>query len=527
MLRIKNIKLEINENESALKQKIINILKAKPSEINSYKITKKGLDSRRGAKLTYIYTVDVDIKYEYLYLENKNVSIVDIYEYNVQKVENTGNRPVIIGTGPGGLFAGIILAEAGLNPIIIEMGKDVDRRKEDIDLFWDTGVLNKTSNVQFGAGGAGTFSDGKLTTSVNDKRRVKLMKELIDAGSPKEIEYLSKAHVGTDILIEVVRNICHKIESLGGEILYETKFIDFDYNDDKLEKITVEHFGNTREIMCEHMILAIGHSARETFYMLHERKLTMTPKHFSVGVRIEHKQSEVNVCQYGKASEVLKNAADYKLSTHINEDRGVYTFCMCPGGVVVGATSEEHQVVTNGMSYYARAEENANSALLVSISPKDYKGDIHPLNGIVFQRELEKQAYIVGGENYNAPIQRVEDFLNKEKTKALGHITPSYTPGTTFADLHDCFPEFINVALEKALIDLGEKMPAFKDPDAIMTAVESRSSSPVTMFRDEERYMANIYGIYPCGEGAGYAGGIVSAAIDGIKCAEKLLENIK
>ncbi|MGL5020813.1 MAG: NAD(P)/FAD-dependent oxidoreductase [Mycoplasmatales bacterium] len=527
MLRIKNIKLEIDHHENSLKDKIIKILNIKSSDIKSWKISKKGLDSRRGAKLIYNYTVDVLVDYEYLYLENKNVNIIEEYKYDVPKINNDGPRPIIVGSGPGGLFSGIILAEAGLNPIIIEMGKDVDSRKKDIDLFWKTGKLDVTSNVQFGAGGAGTFSDGKLTTSVNDKRRVKLMEELINAGAPSEIEYLSKAHVGTDILINVVRNICNKIEKLGGTIMYETTFVDLTNNDNKLESIDIkDKSGNITNILCNHLILAIGHSSRKTFYKLFEKGVDMKAKHFSVGVRIEHKQSDVNICQYGKAIDKIKTAADYKLSTHANEDRGVYTFCMCPGGVVVGATSEENQVVTNGMSYYARAEENANSALLVSIKPEDYNGLENPLNGIVFQRELEKKAFELGGKNYNAPIQTVGDFLDNKKSIKLGSINPSYLPGTTLSNLHDCFPDFISDALVVALNDLGEKMPVFANHDAVMTAVESRSSSPVTIMRDKDKYMCNIFGIYPCGEGAGFAGGIVSAAIDGIKCGEKVLENI-
>lgn len=524
MLRIKSIKLKVHEPESILMDRVIKMLKIKKSEIKSLKISKKSLDSRKAQNLAYIYTVDVECSMEYLYTEHKDVSIVEDYVYEVPKMELKNNRPIVVGSGPGGLLATLILAEAGLKPIMIEQGKDVDARMKDVSHFMKTGELNVDSNIQFGAGGAGTFSDGKLTTGVNDKRREKLMRELVLCGAPEEVKYLARAHIGTDILIDVVREMCSKIIELGGEIRYNTKFIDFKTTDNKVSSIDVQSNDKIETIECEHLVLALGHSARHTFEMLYNNKINMSAKPFSVGVRIEHKQNEVNDCQYGSQACNL-DAANYKLSTHLDNGRAVYTFCMCPGGVVVSASSEEGRLVTNGMSYYARDLENSNSALLVSITPDDFNGHENPLGGIKFQRDLEEAAFKLGGSNYNAPIQRVEDFLNNEVTQTSSHINPSYEPGTTYANLHDCLPEFITDALKVGLRDLGDKMSVFKDMDAIMTAVESRSSSPVTIHRDE-KHMANIYGIYPCGEGAGFAGGIVSAAIDGIKCAEKVMENI-
>lgn len=523
MLRIRNIKLKINESEKNIDKKLSKALKCNPKEIISWSINKKALDSRRKDNIKYIYTIDVKVKNETKYKNLPNVSVVEEFFYTVEKV-NSDIRPVVVGSGPAGLFTALILAEANLKPIIIEQGKNVDQRKIDVDTFMKTGTLKPDSNIQFGAGGAGTFSDGKLTTGVNDRRREKLMRELIEAGAPKEIEYLSKAHIGTDILIEVVKNLCLKIEQLGGEFMFSTKFIDFETENNKLKTITIIK-NNVQEILpCTHLILALGHSARDTFEMLYKNSITMKAKPFSVGVRIEHPQSAVDLCQYGDLHTSL-DTASYKLSTHLDDGRAVYTFCMCPGGVVVPASSEPNRLCTNGMSYYARDLENANSALLVSITPEDFEGDKHPLNGMYFQRKLEEQAFILGGSNYFAPAQRVEDFLLKQPTIEFSKVIPSYQPGVTPTDLHNCLPDFISDALSIGINDLAKKMSVFNNPDAVLTAIESRSSSPVTILRDEN-FMSNIYGTYPCGEGAGYAGGIVSAAIDGIKCAEQVLKNI-
>lgn len=524
MLSIKNIKLELYEDEKLLKSKILKKLKIDEYDLIEYHIVKKSIDSRNKNNVHHIYNVNVNTTWNNKLLKIKGVEEAKEYEYKVEKV-NYQKRPIIIGTGPAGLLAGIILAEAGLNPILIEQGKEVDQRKKDIDEFWKTGKLNTSSNVQFGAGGAGTFSDGKLTTGISNPKKHKLVQELILAGAPEEIRYLGKPHIGTDILIEVVRNLCTKITSLGGEILYETTFLSFEQKDNQITKIEIEKKNKVVDkIETDYLILAIGHSARETFYELQNKNIAMKPKPFSVGVRIEHLQSEVNKGQYGEAACKL-DAASYKVNTHLKE-RSVYTFCMCPGGVVVGAASEEGRLTTNGMSYFSRNEKNSNAALLVNVLPSDFNGEENPLNGIKFQRELEELSFIAGGKNYYAPAQKVGDFLNDKVTTKFGKVEPSYLPGVTKANLNDIFPKFITESLKEGIKQLENKMAIYKDEEAVLTGIESRSSSPVTILRDEN-FMSNIYGIIPCGEGAGYAGGIVSAAIDGIRCAEKVIEQIK
>lgn len=524
MLRIRDIKIGILEDESKIYEEIFKKYKIKKNMIKRHVIVKKGIDSRKKSNVFYTYTIDIMLDNEYDYIDQKGITLVEPYEYEIDKV-NSKIRPIIIGTGPAGLLAGLILAESGLNPILIERGCDVDTRKKDIENFWENRELDLNSNVQFGAGGAGTFSDGKLTTGINNPRKLKLIEELIEAGAPDEIRYAAKPHIGTDILIDVVRNIDMKIKKLGGEIFYKTKFIDYQTKNNKITSIVVEDKEGQKKIDCKYLILAIGHSARDTFYMLHDKKMEMKPKQFSVGVRVEHLQSELNEIQYGDFQKYL-DSASYKVNTKTKDGRGVYTFCMSPGGVVVGASSEKNSVTTNGMSYFARNEMNSNSALLVSVAPEDYNGYENVLGGIELQRKLEKKAFELGGSNYNAPVQKVEDFLNKKTTQKLGRIVPSYKPGYTFADLNDLFPSYISESLKDSLRKLEEVFPLFEEKDAILTGVESRSSSPITIVRDE-KLMTDTYGIYPCGEGAGYAGGIVSAGIDGIRCAEYLMNEIK
>ncbi len=524
MLRITNVKLPIEHTEADVNEKVCKLLKVKPQQITEFQVFKKSLDSRKKTNIHYIYSVDVKIANEEKYTKIANVRAVEQVKYEVAKLE-FATRPVIVGSGPCGLYAALILAEAGLKPIILERGSDVDTRKQEIDHFWETGELNVESNVQFGAGGAGTFSDGKLTTGTKDSRRSKFLDELIAAGAPEEIRYLAKPHVGTDILIDVVRNLDIKIRKLGGEILYNAKFTGFE-GDTQLSKVYYQKDCKEHSIDTRHLILAIGHSARDTFELLASKKLQMEAKPFSVGVRIEHLQAELNMNQYGELCEILP-AADYKVNMRTQEEnRGVYTFCMCPGGVVVAASSEKEQVVTNGMSYYARDEVNANSALLVSVAPSDFGGEENPLAGIEFQRQLERSAFQHGGGDYRAPVQLVKDFKANVASTEFGKVKPSYTRGVKLANLHDVLPPFICQALLESLEALSDKLEIFADGQAVMSAVESRSSSPITIVRDEQ-YNTKIKGIYPAGEGAGYAGGIVSAAIDGIRTAEKVIDDVK
>ncbi len=523
MLSLKNIKVAINK-EDKLKDKILKTLRIKNNELLDFQITKKSIDSRDKNNVFYVFNVNVNVKNEKKLLKLKNITKVKDYSYNIKKIDSN-KKIIIVGSGPAGLMCALILAQSGLNPILIEQGKDVDSRQKDIEKFWSKGELNKYSNVQFGAGGAGTFSDGKLTTGVNNDRKLKFFDELINHGAPKDIMYLSKPHLGTDNLIDIVRSICKEIESLGGKILFETKFIDYDQKDNIVNNVKLLNLRNNEKynLDCQNLVLAIGHSARDTFELLNNKGLEMKAKPFSVGFRIEHLQKEVNECQYGKFSDDLE-AASYKLNTHLDNNRGVYTFCMCPGGVVVGSSSEENRLVTNGMSYYKRDLINSNSALLVSVGPKDFGEGA--LSGIKFQRELESLAFSLGGSNYNAPVQKLGDFLEGKKSKEFTKVIPSYKPGYKSVNIKKEFPDFLVDSIHQGIINLQKKVEFLNDKEAVLTAIESRSSSPLTILRDEN-LMSKTYGIYPCGEGAGYAGGIVSSAIDGIRCAEKIIEEIE
>lgn len=526
MLRISNIKLRADfdpsKEKELLAQKIQKILRVKQERISSFRISKKSIDAREKNNVQLVYSVDVEIENERSYLGIKNVSTFEPSEYETKKTQKT-TRPVVVGSGPAGLFCALVLAEHGLNPIVVEQGMDVDRRKMAVDKFWKDGELETSSNVQFGEGGAGTFSDGKLTTGVKNTRIPKVLKEFIEAGAPSQIAYLSKPHIGTDILINVVRNMRKKIERLGGEVRFETKMKDLIIENGEVRGVLLERLGESETIETDSVVLAIGHSARDTFYMLKDLGVDMIPKPFAVGVRIEHHQKDIDLQQFGSfANNPLLGASEYKLNAHLPNGRGVYTFCMCPGGHVVAAASEKNAVVTNGMSYSARSGENSNSALLVSITPNDFNGDV--LGAIEFQRRLERKAFELGGSNYFAPVQLVGDFLENRGSKQLGDIIPTYTPGVTPTDLRECLDDFIVESLKDGLRVMDKKLAGFIKHDAVLSAVESRSSSPVTIKRNPLTFETNIKGLYPCGEGAGYAGGITSSAVDGIKCAEALLE---
>ena len=528
MIRIRQINVAIDEDENELITKCAKKLKTNKENIEEYKIVKKSIDARDKQNIVFCYEVDIKAKNEDEILrKNKSKDIFEAsntqYEFKITGKQKMKNRPVIVGSGPAGLFCGYMLASYGYKPIIIERGEQIEKRVKTVETFWKEGNLNKESNVQFGEGGAGTFSDGKLNTLVKDKmgRNKKVLEMFVEAGAPNEILYLNKPHIGTDLLRNVIINLRNKIINMGGDIRYNSCLTNIEIQDSHIKSIEIN---NNEKIETEVLILAIGHSARDTFKKLNELGVKVAPKNFAVGVRIEHLQKDINIAQYGNKTKLRLGSADYKLVYHASNGRTCYTFCMCPGGKVMASNSEESSIVTNGMSNFARDGENANSALLVNISIEDFYKE-SPLDGMYFQEELEKKAFELGGKNYNAPIQRVEDFLENKTTTNLGKIKPTYMPGVTFANLNEILPEFVSNTLKEGLTELDQKLHGFAEHDAIMTGVETRSSSPVQITRDKETMNSiNVQGLYPCGEGAGYAGGIMTAAIDGIKCAIKIIE---
>ena len=526
MLRVSNLKLGIDEDISLVKNLIIKKLKIKEDELIKYNIFKESIDARKRGRIDFVYTVDVELKNESKILKNKVKDVTQVKEVNYIGVElgteNLNNRPVIIGSGPAGLFAALVLAQRGFNPLLLERGLDVDTRSKDIDEFWNNRKFKSNSNVQFGEGGAGTFSDGKLTTRIKDIRCRKVLEELVNFGAPDEILYSYKPHVGTDILKGVVKNIRNEIIRLGGEVRFDAKVTDVVIENNSIKSIII----NDNEIIDSDVaILAIGHSARDTYKMLHKRGVRIIQKPFAIGARIEHPQELINKSQYKEFyNHPRLGAADYRLIQHTSNARTAYTFCMCPGGSVIASASNEFEVVTNGMSEHARDKANANSAFLVNVLPEDF-GSEDPLAGVYFQEKYERLAYELGGKNYNAPIQLVGDFLNDKVSTSLGNVDPSYKPGHEFVDLRECLPEFVTSTMKEALVSLDNKLEGFAMHDAILTGVETRSSAPIRIVRDEETLQSsNTKNLYPCGEGAGYAGGIVTAAVDGIKCAEKIIQ---
>ncbi len=528
MLRLQNIAIPLDYTNDTLKAEAAKKLKIPVSQITNISLNKRSVDARKKNDVHFICSLDVTVKKEEKKLQDackRFVVSTTPYHYHLPEHRSLRTQPVIIGSGPSGLFSALILAQAGQNPIIVERGYDVDTRVKVVSEFWSSGKLDETSNVQFGEGGAGTFSDGKLNTGTKDPRSKKVLKEFVLAGAPEEILYLTKPHIGTDKLRPTVKNLRKKIESLGGTFLFGTKLIDFIIKDHKIKGVLLQTDSTEFTIDTDSVILAIGHSARDTFSMLLKRNIPLEPKAFSVGARIEHLQEKISKRQYGSFwNHPSLGAADYKLAVHLKNGRGVYTFCMCPGGQVVASSSEKDTVVTNGMSEYSRSCKNANSALLVGITPDDF-GSQHPLAGMQLQQSLERKAFLLGGSNYYAPIQRVEDFLNGRITSHLGEVSPSYLPGVNFSNLSDCLPEFVTESMQMGILEMDQKLPGFYDPDAVLTGVETRSSSPIRILRNERCESILISGLYPCGEGAGYAGGIISAAVDGIRCAEHLLKS--
>ena len=537
MLRLTELRLPLDHDEADLKTAILKRLDLGADELVDYTIFRRGYDARKRSAIVFIYTVDVEVKQESavaarLRGDNHVRPTPDTsYRHVAQAPAGFGNRPVVIGAGPCGLFATLILAQMGFRPILLERGKEVRERTRDTWGLWRQGKLDPESNVQFGEGGAGTFSDGKLHSQIKDPghRARKVLTEFVAADAPPEIMYVSKPHIGTFRLVRVVENMRAKIRSLGGEIRFQSRVADFDIerdadgNDNGNGRLRGVVLADGERIAADHVVLAIGHSARDTFKLLFERGVHLEAKPFSIGVRIEHPQALIDRARLGDAvGHPLLGAADYKLVHHCGNGRSVYSFCMCPGGQVVAAASEPGGVVTNGMSQYSRAERNANAALVVGVEPKDFPGDAraNPLAGIEFQRRWEEAAFEAGGGTYAAPAQKVGDFLAGRPSTALGSVQPSYTPGIHLTDLATCLPSYVVEALREALPAFDRQIHGFAMADALLTGVETRTSSPVHIVRDERFESVNTRGLYPAGEGAGYAGGILSAAVDGIRVAE-------
>ena len=561
-VRLENIKIRQDLSNDEVMKIVYTKFNIPQESVTDYKIVKKSIDARDKNDIFYNYSIVVFLKENFKVsklLKNKNASLIEQEPKQKTAMPNNlkenNKRTVIIGAGPAGIFCALTLIENGVKPIIVEQGKTVEERQKDVELFLKERILNTCSNVQFGEGGAGTFSDGKLTTNLHSSLCRDVIDTFVKFGAPEEISYINKPHIGTDNLVKIVANIRKYIENNGGKFMFGTKAVDFEIENNQVKSVIVtkmqeqknkpsnscnyeicniitvkpqEHIiqsraNNTKErirIETDTVVLAIGHSSRDMFKKLYEKHVEMEKKNFSVGVRIEHKQQMINESQYGKNPKLKLPPAEYKLAYH-GEDRSCYTFCMCPGGTVMASSSEEGTIVTNGMSTFARDGENANSAVLVNITPEDFKGD-SPLEGMYFQQGLEEKAFKLGGSNYNAPIQRVEDFLNNRKTTCIGEVKPTYKPGVTLANLQEILPDFVTKTLKEGLIYFDKKIAGFASADAILTGVETRSSSPVTIKRNEQK-MASVQGMYPCGEGAGYAGGIMSAAVDGIKVANAIL----
>lgn len=545
MIRINQIKMNLADGEDRLKEKAASILKLRLSDICSVKIVKKSIDARHKPDIKYVYSVNVTVANEKKINKrvlNNNIFFTEEKKYTMPKAgsEKLCARPVIVGMGPAGLFCGYFLAKAGYEPVIIERGECVENRKKTVESFWNGGKLNTESNVQFGEGGAGTFSDGKLNTVVKDKdgKHTKVLETFVKFGAKEEITYVNKPHIGTDILCDIVKNMRQEIIRLGGQIKFNTKLTDINAENGEIKSVNVMNTErktvnnsidsnsddntinkNIENIDCQVLVLALGHSARDTFEMLNEKKLHMEPKAFAVGVRVEHPQSMINKKMYGTEAHELLEAADYKVTYNTPNERGVYSFCMCPGGYVVNASSEEKRLAVNGMSYSGRDGSNANSAIIVTVTPKDY-GQTSSLDGMYFQRRLEEKAYAEG--KGAVPVQRFEDFEKNRCTENLGRVKPMIKGEYRLSNLRNIFPEYITDSLIEGMHGFSRQIEDFDIPDALLSGVESRTSSPVRINRDD-KFEANIKGIYPCGEGAGYAGGITSAAMDGMRVFEAIM----
>jgi uncharacterized FAD-dependent dehydrogenase len=524
MLRLTDVQLPLDHPEEDLKAAILARLKIGADALIGFSIFRRGFDARKKSAINLVYTLDVEVENEAVLLERfKGVPHIaaapdTTYQFVAQAPAGLATRPVVIGAGPCGIFAGLLLAQMGFRPIILERGKAVRERTKDTWDLWRKRELHPESNVQFGEGGAGTFSDGKLHSQIKDPKQYgrKVLTEFVKAFAPEEILYVSKPHIGTFRLVKMVQAMRATIESLGGEFRFEARVEDLDIDNGRIRGVVL---AGGEHIATDHVVLAVGHSARDTFQMLYDRGVYVEAKPFSIGFRAEHPQSLIDRARFGKfAGHPILGAADYKLVHHCSNGRSVYSFCMCPGGTVVAATSEPERVVTNGMSQYSRNERNANSGVVVGITPADYPG--HPLAGIAFQRELESRAYVLGGRNYDAPGQLIGDFIAGRPSSEFGSVLPSYKPGVRLGDLGPSLPEYAIEAIREALPEFDKKIRGYAMQDAVLTGVETRTSSPVRIKRLDNFQSLNTGGLYPAGEGAGYAGGILSAAIDGIKAAE-------
>lgn len=528
MIRITELRLPLEHPSDALPAAIVERLGVTATDLLDYQVFKRGYDARKRDAIRLVYTLDITVANEAVVLKRFSqdphitLSPDTNYHFVGQAPENLQQRPVIVGFGPCGIMAGLLLAQMGFRPIILERGKKVRERTKDTWGLWRKNQLNPESNVQFGEGGAGTFSDGKLYSQIKDPKHYgrKVLTEFVKAGAPEEILYVSKPHIGTFRLVKMVENIRREIESLGGEIRFQQQVTDVLVENGHLRGVILN---NGEQLRTDHVILALGHSARDTFHMLYERGVFMEAKPFSVGFRIEHPQKLIDQARFGKfAGNELLGAADYKIVHHAKNGRSVYSFCMCPGGQVVAATSEPGRVVTNGMSQYSRAERNANAGIVVGITPQDYPGG--PLAGIEFQRRWESRAYELGGGNYEAPGQLVGDFIKGQASTQLGTVEPSYQPGVHLTDLATSLPSYAIEAIREALPAFEKQIKGFSMYDAVLTGVETRTSSPLRITRGQDMQSLNIKGLYPAGEGAGYAGGILSAGVDGIRVAEAVAQ---
>lgn len=528
MIRITELRLPLEHPAEALPAALVERLGIAPADLLEFTVFKRGYDARKRDAIVLVYTLDVSVTDEAALLAtfsqdpHVNPAPDTTYRFVAQLQELLEQRPVVVGFGPCGIMAGLVLAQMGLRPIILERGKKVRERTKDTWKLWRSNQLNPESNVQFGEGGAGTFSDGKLYSQIKDPKHYgrKVLTEFVKAGAPEEILYVSKPHIGTFRLVKMVENMRREIEALGGEIRFQQQVVDVLIDDGHLRGVML---ASGEQIRTDHVVLALGHSARDTFQMLYERGVFMEAKPFSVGFRIEHPQALIDKARFGKhAGNELLGAADYKLVHHANNGRSVYSFCMCPGGQVVAATSEPGRVVTNGMSQYSRAERNANAGIVVGITPADYPGN--PLAGIEFQRQWETRAFELGGGSYEAPGQLVGDFIKGIKSTQLGTVEPSYQPGVHLTDLATSLPPYAIAAIREALPAFERQIKGFSMYDAVLTGVETRTSSPLRLTRGQDLQSLNVKGLYPAGEGAGYAGGILSAGVDGIRIAEAVAQ---